>query len=199
MQTVRLDVVVAFSEEEKFYLKNKFSEMCAPAMTGDRKLFDGLCETIPGFCEEIYQIGKKATWPSNLGWTRHQAPFDPVIYSVGASISAHILPLYRNYTAKSEVLHKMVCDIIAKEKYKGGRYSFITEIWPKTKRTDGVDIPKLFTEVNAGTQAVVALLKFRDGRFVKEVRELQTKFTKETWIVWRKKVALYLERYGNQE
>ena len=200
MQIVRLDLVITFSEEEKTYLRSKFSEMCTPAMTGDRKLFDELCEKIPAFCEEIYQIGKDMVWPYDPDRGPHiESPNDCVIYDVGANITAYILPLYKNYLQKSEPLYKMVCDVIAEEKFEVGRYSFITEIWPKTKKTEGIDIKKLLSNPSSGVDTVSALLKLRDGRFVKEVAKLQTKLTKETWIVWRKKVALYLERYGNQE
>lgn len=196
MQTVRLDLVLTFSEEEKKYLQNKFFEMCAPVMGGDKKSFDELCTKIPSFCEEIYQNGKDMRWPPHIG-TRIETPNDCAIFDVGANISAFILPLYRNYTAKSEALHRMVCDIIAEEKYERGRHSFISEIWPKTKRTDGIDIPRLFNNnVITGCHTVRALLKLHDGHFVKEVRELQSRLTKDDWIVHRKRVALYLERYG---
>jgi len=197
--TPRLSVVITFSDEEKKYLKNKFLEMCAPAMTGDKKLFDDFCEKIPAFCEEIYQMGKDMDWPpGHNDEPRIDTPNDCVIYSVGSNIGCVLIRFFHcNYAAKSEALHKMVCDVISEEKYAIGRYSFITCVWPKTKRTDGIDIPKLLnSDPICGCNTVDALLKLRDGRFVKEVRKLQERLPKDTWIAYKKKIALYIERYG---
>ena len=203
---VMLDVVITFSQEQKVYLENKFVEMCEPARSDDREAFDELCAKIPSFCEEIYQMGKDMVWPpltpedlKLFGGPQTETPNDCVICSVGSNIGCTLIPFFhRKYAAKSEALHKMVCDVIAEEKYDGGRHSFITFIWPKTKKTEGIDITRLFNEndVHTGINVVWALLKFRDGRFVKEVRELQERLPKDIWIVHRKKIALYLERYG---
>ena len=201
MQKIEFYSIVTFSDEEVAYFQRKLLKICTPAMKGDKKLFDEMCVKIPAFCEELYQTAKDMRWPSDFG-PRIETPMDMAIYSVGANISAIILPLYRSYTAKSEALHKMVCDIIAEEKYEAGRDSFISLILPKTKRTDGIDIPRLLNNnvvagcIITGCNTVEALLKLRDGRFVKEVQELQKRLTKDHWIVYRKKVALYLERYG---
>ena len=202
MSSLSLSVVIAFTDEERIYLKDKFQVLCQPVLEGDRQAFDEFCGKIYLFCDEIYHIGKGRKWPERNWANGHppiEMPNDDVIYSVGSNITAYILPLYKNYLQKSESLYKMVCDVIAEEKFEGGRHSFIEDIWPKTKKTEGIDIKNLLSTPRPGVYAVSALLKLRDGRFVKEVAKLQTKLTKETWIVWRKKVALYLERYGEQE
>ena len=208
MRKISLSVVKTFSDKEKQYLIDRFSKICNPAMRGDEKLFDEMCTKIPAFCEEIYQIGKDMVWPpienpllrevlkKDIENPFQASPNDRVIGSVGSNIGAHILPLYKSYATKSEALHKMICDILATKKYGGGRSLFITQVWTKTKRTDGIDIPDLLHSDYVGVDVVATLLKFRDGRFAKEVRELQSRLTKYHSIFYRKKVALYLERYG---
>jgi len=203
--TARLSVPRTFSDEEKLYLVNKFADMCKPAQSDNKKSFDELCAKIPSFCEEIYQIAKDMRWPFDPDPEyEHGAlsltPCEFTIFSVGSNIGFTLIRFFhQKYAAKSEALHKMVCNIIAQEKYARGRMAFIVGVWPKTKKIDGIDIPRLLNSTPTcctGLAVVEALMKFRDGRFVKEVRELQSRLTNDYWIVNRKRVALYLERYG---
>ncbi len=197
---------VILSEEQCQYINDKAREMCDPVLWKcdpdrvDNALFDTYCKQVKPFCEDLYQMMKEKKWPDFHGEPRNRAPYEDAIYHVGSTTFAWVLPYYRKYLKKSEAFHRMVCDVIAEEKYGGvGRSIFISDIWPKTGKVEGVDIKKLLqTEETLGATTVSALLKFKDGRFVKEVRELQGKLTKKTWIGLHKKVALYLERYGEK-
>jgi hypothetical protein len=177
-------------------ITKRYSKICRKILQGDPIIFDNFCSQIYPFCLEIYEIGRNLEFSEPT----KETPNEQLIFSVGAHISAQILPVYKNYLTKSTSLYQMVCHVINEEKLAGGRGSFIKEIWPKTKRTEGIDIKSLLADQDTATRTVAALLKLRDGRFVKDVinSNLQSRLPKDVWSFWKKKIELYLERYGNQ-
>jgi hypothetical protein len=188
-----------FSEGQRKYIRTKFSRICSNVYSGNKDIFDNFCRKIYPFCLEIYEIGKDLTYNHYLIETpTNDIPYEDVIFEIGANISAYILPVYKNYLAKSESLYEMVCLVINETKFSGGRNSFITEIWSKTKRTDSINIKSLIADIRTAPSTVDALLKLRDGRFVKEVidADIQSQLSKESWSFWKKKILLYIERYG---
>lgn len=189
---------VVLSSEQHIYLDRKFREICEGALAVDYHQFDIFCNKIHPFCEEIYQMGKNLQWPNSEyrdDGPLSETPNDQMIFEVGASIEAHIVPHYKKHLKKSEAFYKMVCDVMAEDKYEAGRCSFIELLWPRTGRKEGVDVKRLLKYDKCCFWTVSALLKLRDGRYVKEVKKLQERMPKDTWITWRKKVALYIERY----
>jgi hypothetical protein len=201
MSQIMLDFPYPFFPYAKD-IKKRFSKICRRILQGDHIIFDNFCSQIYPFCLEIYEIGRNLEFShTNVdGEPTRETPNDFLIFSVGANISAYILPVYKNYLTKSTSLYQMVCHIINEEKLAGGRCSFISEIWPKTKRTEGIDIKSLLADQDTATSTVVALLRLRDGRFVKDVinSNLQSRLPKDVWSFWKKKIELYIERYGNQ-
>jgi hypothetical protein len=183
-----------YSHEQKIYYEDKFRKMCEKAVMGNKKLFDEFCDCIYPFCEEIYDAGKEQKFPFPSSGT----PNECAISSVGGVVGCIILPLYRNYAKKSISLFEMVCKIINEKKYGQGRCLFISEVLPKTKRTEGIDIKYLLADKHTAAFTVHALLKLHDGRFVKEVidSDIQARLPKDVWSFWRKKITLYLERYS---
>jgi hypothetical protein len=190
----------AFSEEETKYFVTKFSGFCRKIRTGDRNVFDRFCQKIYPFCLEIYEFAKDLSFDPKLylprrvnDIIRRETPCELAIYSVGAEIASSIIPTYKNYLPKSESLHEMLCNVINEEKFTGGRSSFILEILPKTKRSDGIDIKRLISEPITGGWTIPALLKLKDGRFVEEAKKYLKQYPND-WF--KKKIALYIERYS---
>jgi hypothetical protein len=178
-----------FSSQHKEYLMKTFSKIVTEVRCGDVKKFDKFCTKIYPFCLEIYEIGKDLSFDD-----RPETPYGVAIHLVGALTASNILPTYKNYLPKSESLFEMVKSVINDKRFVDGRYSFIA-ILPKTKRSEGIDFKQLLDTEAAGSQAICALLKLKDGRFVEEARKYQERFPND-WF--KKKVALYIERYSKK-
>jgi hypothetical protein len=189
MQQFQFIIHVSFSEDQASILKKKFSKIFTGVRTGNRNNFDEFCKKIFPFCMEIYEMGKDLSpFEGNS-----DLPHATSIFSVGAIISSNILPLFKSYSPKSNALHEMACNVIGENKFEYGRISFLKNIWPITKRIEGVHVKKLIAEPVMGGYAIDALLKFKDGRFVEEAKEYQSRFPND----WNKKrIALYIERYA---
>jgi hypothetical protein len=186
---------VTLTDDQNNYYKDKFSSLLMKAVTGDKNLFDEFCNNIYPFCDELYHLGKGKIFHNG------ESTDSMLINDVASTIAAYILPLYPTYVRKSLPLFEMVRKILNEKKFGSGRCLFITEIWHKTKRTEGIDIKSLLADQDTATWTVAALLKLRDGRFVQEVinSNLQSRLPKDVWSFWKKKVELYIERYGSNK
>jgi hypothetical protein len=184
----------AFSKEKRKYFTKKFAGFCRNINSGDKKVFDRFCQKIYPFCMEIYDYAKDLKWDRAVDVSPfYSTPCEDAISIIGTEVAGRIVPIYKNYLTKSESLHEMLRNVINEEKFGEGRCLFISEILPKTKRTDGIEIKSLIADIRTVTFTVSALLKLRDGRFVKEVIDanIQSQFPKETWSFWKKKILVF--------
>jgi len=184
-----LAISIAFSIEQKQYIEHTFSKLCKNVRNGNKTIFDKFCSNIYPFCNEVYEMGKNLQDKFEV----LETPNDSLIFSIGANISVHILPIYKNYLAKSEGLYNMARDIINDEKFETGRVSFITEIWTKTRRTDEINIHELVKTPIVGGYTFAALLKLKNGNFVEDAHNYLKLFPND-WN--KKKIELYIERYS---
>jgi hypothetical protein len=183
------------------YIDKRYEEITTGLEDGNVQIFDEYCEQVYPFCLELYEIGKDLRYTRPLpitGMIPLELPIIDLISDIGSAVAGSVMtiPAYKKHLPKSMPLYNMIKDVINEEKFCEGRCLWISQALPKTKRTDGIDISKLLSDVMLGSFTVDALLQMKDGRFVKEVQELQKMLPKNWWIVWQKKIALYIEKYG---
>lgn len=180
-------------------LCQKFSDICSGTDSGQEDVFDDFCSRIYSFCLNIHDIGKDLQYTAengteSIGDDLTTMPFEDLIFEVGNHIADHIMPFNGAFHATSQPFHRMVCDVLNEERFRRGRLSFIGEIWPKTGRTEGIQIHRLLADQRLGGITFSTLLTLKDGRFVEEARMI---LHNDPRNFCRDEIAQYIERYEN--
>lgn len=185
-------------EEHAKDICQKFFDICRGTDSGRKDVFDDFCRRIYPFCLEIHDTGKDLRYES--GNETHvsdgdlaKSPLEDLIFDIGNHIAEHVMPFNSAFHATSQALHRMVCDILNEEKFRLGRISFIDEIWPKTGRTNGIQIRRLLGDQRLRGITFSTLLILGDGRFVEEARKI---LPKDPHNFCRDDIVQYIERYG---
>lgn len=157
--------------------------------SGKRNIFDNFCKQIYPFCLEIYESKLNHEFSDD---TLTPSLFEDLIFDIGNQIAEHVMPFNTAFHKTSQALNQMVRDIVNEDRFRRGRISFISEIWSKIGRTDGIQIHRLLADQRLQGVTISTLLMLGDGRFVEEARQI---LQNDPNNLCRDEIVQYIEQY----
>jgi len=120
-----------------------------------------------------------------------ESPLEMEIFLISSHLVTVVLKS-KPKLAKSPVFYQFVRKVILDPRFERGREGFILQLLPKVKTSEGIDfIPFLKDKDYAGV-TITALLKLKDGRFVKEAERI-LEIDPQNW--YKRQIKTYIERY----
>ena len=195
----------AFTDEQNEDINKKMADLFY-RIINDKCSVEEFCDGLFCLLEHIHDISLNIPqtvlkrWYTNVlsgkpleGEERRtkESPLEMEIFLISSHLVTVVLKS-KPKLAKSPVFYQFVRKVILDPRFERGRTGFILQLLPKVKTSEGIDfIPFLKDKHYAGV-TITALLKLKDGRFVKEAERI-LEIDPQNWF--KRQIKTYIERY----
>ncbi len=195
---------IAFTKEQNEIINKKMADLSYKIING-KCSEEEFCDDFFKLLEYIHEISLKISqtvlnkWYTDLygkplegeNLRVRRSPLETEIFSISSHLEDVVLKNTKKL-AKSPVFYQFVRKVILDSRFGRGRSGFILLLLPKVKTSEGIDfIPFLKDKDDAGF-TINALMKLKDGRFVKEAKRI-LEIDPQNWF--KRQIKTYIERY----
>lgn len=196
---------IAFSAEQNKYISENMTQH-THAIVNDKCSVEEFCKSIFKLMEEMHSMSLKipeailtrwyTSWDGTIRSKEdRESPLESGIFLLSSFIDGRILT-FKPQVADSPAFHEFVRKVISDSRFGTGRTGFIAQLLPKTKISDKIDFVPFLKDKRYAGRTILALLKMKDGRFVKEAEEMLEEDPKN---FYRGQIKLYIDRYRDQD
>ncbi len=180
----------------------------------DRSSLEDFCAGMFRLMEYIYEVSLTfpeeilAQWYTTYDWRSTDprpmtekelemadSPLTSEIYLISSFLYEDILKR-KPKIAKSPVFYRFVRDVILDSRFETGRTGFIQQLLPRCRTSEGIDFAPFLADKRYAGRTFCALLKLKDGRFVKEAEKMLEIDPKN---FHKRQIKRYIERYKTEE
>ena len=195
----------AFTDEQNEDINKKMADLFY-RIINDKCSVEEFCDGLFCLLEHIYDISLNIPesvlkrWYTNVlsgkpleGEERRtkESPLHAEIYLISSFLVTLVLK-NKPKLAKSPVFYQFVRKVILDPRFERGRRGFIGQLLPKVKTSEGIDFTPFLKDEDYAEVTITALLKLKDGRFVKEAERI-LEIDPKNWF--KRQIKTYIERY----
>lgn len=194
----------AFTHEQNESINKKMAELFYKIIN-DKCSVEEFCDDFFSLLEYIYGISLKFSQTVLNKWytdiygkplegeelRETESPLEMEIFLISSFLVEDVLK-NKPKLAKSPVFYQFVRKVILDSRFERGRTGFILQLLPKVKTSEGIDFMPFLKDKYYAGWTINALLKLKDGRFVKEAERV-LELDPKNWF--KRQIKTYIERY----
>lgn len=194
----------AFTDEQNESINKNMAELFYK-IVNDKCSVEEFCDDLFRLLENIYKISLKIPETVLQRWytdmygnprvgedlRKSESPLEMEVFLISSFIYEDVLKR-KPKVAKSPAFYQFVRKVILDPRFERSRNGFILQLLPKTKTTEGIDFIPFLTDPDYAGWTINALMKLKDGRFVKEAERILEIDPKNGF---KRQIKTYIERY----
>lgn len=194
----------AFTKEQNESINKNMAELFYQ-IVNDKCSEEKFCDDLFSLLEYIYEISLKIPQTVLNEWYTDmygkplegeklrvmESPLEMEIFLISSFLLVDVLK-NKPKLAKSPIFYQFVRKVILDSRFRRGRCGFILQLLPKVKTSEGIDFIPFLKDTDYAGFAINALMKLKDGRFVKEAERV-LEIDPKNW--YKRQIKTYIERH----